>query len=85
MFPMSLKIMLHGRLQERVAEAAGPPPCSVTPERSRRVDSNAVRPLPRWQCVTNEPSRPAAASSVRLLIRLGRARPSLVLFSVTRP
>jgi len=27
---MSLKIMLHGRLQEGVAEAAGPAPCSGT-------------------------------------------------------
>ena len=33
MFPISLKIMLHGRLQEGVAEAAGSAPCSgTTPE-----------------------------------------------------
>ena len=46
---MSLKIMLHGRLQEGVAEAAGSAPCSgTTPERSRRAGSNAARPRPRW-------------------------------------
>jgi hypothetical protein len=34
---MSLKIMLHGRLREGVAEAAGSAPCSGTaPKRSRR-------------------------------------------------
>ena len=45
---MSPKIMLHGRLQEGVAEAAGPAPCSgTTPERSRRAGSNAARPRPR--------------------------------------
>ena len=33
---MSLKIMLHGRLQEGVADAAGSAPCSgTTPERTR--------------------------------------------------
>jgi hypothetical protein len=46
---MALKIMLHGRLQDGVAEAAGSAPCSgTTPDRSRRAGSNAARPRPRW-------------------------------------
>ena len=49
MFPVSLKIMLHGRLQEGVADAAGSARCSeTTPERSRKAGSNAARPRPRW-------------------------------------
>jgi hypothetical protein len=46
---MSQKIMLHGRLQEGVAEAAGSAPYSgTTPERTRQAGSNAARPGPRW-------------------------------------
>ena len=49
MFPVSLKIMLRGRLQEGVADAAGSARCSeTTPERSRKAGSNAARPRPRW-------------------------------------
>jgi hypothetical protein len=47
MFPMSLKIILHGRLQDRAAEAAGSAPCSgTTPDRSRRGFERSAAPAP---------------------------------------